>query len=107
MTDKEKLLQVLDACDTESISDILHYYFELYVDRTDIRDIYDLSSVIDRYLGYKINRLGEMQFVANERARYIKRYLEGRMWPTEELAKKYLQPQIDNAQAIIDACNIY
>ena len=43
-------------------------------------------------------------FVANERAVYLKSYLSGSMWPTEELVKEHLQPQIDNAQAIIDAC---
>ena len=53
---------------------------------------------------WKIDELVSLKYVAEERAGYIKKYLEGKMWPTEELAREYLQPQIDNAQAIIDAC---
>jgi len=105
MTDREKLLRLLNECRIESIEEILNCFLVLYGDDIDIRDIYGLVKIVGSHLEDKVDKLGRARFVANERAGYIKKYLEGKMWPNEELAKQYLQPQIDNAQAIIDACN--
>ena len=105
MSDNEKLIVILNEFQCKSIDDILNRFLEVYGDDIDIRDIYALSKVVNRHLETKINAYDRLKFVANERARYIKMYLEGKMWPTEELAKAYLQPQIDNIHAIIDACD--
>ena len=106
MTDREKLLGILDVYrHTDSISGILNCFLDLYGEDINIRTISRMSKELNSYLDYRINNLERARFVANERAGYIKKYLEGKMWPTEELARQYLQPQIDNAQAIIDACN--
>ena len=105
MTDREKLLRILDVYKhTDSVSAILHCFLDLYGEDINIKTISGMSKELNNYLNYRIDRLERLRFVANERAEFIKRYLEGKMWANEELAKQYVQPQIDNAQAIIDAC---
>lgn len=105
MTDREKLLFMLDVYkNVDSIGGILNCFLDLYGDDISIRTISRMSKELNGYLDYRINNLERARFIANERAGYIKKYLEGKMWPNEELARQYLQPQIDNAQAIIDAC---
>ena len=107
MTDRERLLGLINGCNEfgmDSIENILKYFLDVYHNNISIKTIYSLIKSLNVHLEDKINNLERTRFVANERARYIKHYLEGKMWPTEELAKQYLQPQIDNAQAIIDAC---
>lgn len=108
MTDKEKLRGMLsiDCYGMDTIEAILICFLEAYGDSISIRRIYDLMETLTSYLGYRIDNLESARFVANERARYIKNYLEGKTWLTEEAARKNLQPQIDNAQAIIDACKL-
>ena len=106
MTDKEKLLEILKMINGESIEDIFKCYLYYYRRDFSIRRIKDFIDMLNQnYLYEKIEELETLRFVANERAGYIKRYLDGSMWKDEKTAKKYLQPQIDNAQAIIDACN--
>lgn len=104
MTDKERLKNILDITPGDYIDEILSVY--LFYHRNDLS-----FETIDKMYGqlcelrdWKIDELVSLKYVAEERAGYIKKYLEGKMWPTEELAREYLQPQIDNAQAIIDAC---
>ena len=105
MTDREKLLGLLENYRMDSIETILNCFLNVYGDDIDIRRMHGLMKTVDQYLEYKVDQFSKARFVANERAGYIKKYLEGKMWPNEELARQYLQPQIDNAQAIIDACN--
>ena len=104
MTDREKLLHLLDVYKMDSIGTILHCFLDVYGDDINIRTIHSMANDLNDYIGYRVDKLETARFVANERAGYIKKYLEGKMWPTEELARQYLQPQIDNAQDIIDAC---
>ena len=105
MTDREKLLGLLENYRMDSIEAILNCFLNVYGDDIDIRRMHGLMKTVDQHLEYKVDQLSKARFVANERAGYIKKYLDGKMWPNEELARQYLQPQIDNAQAIIDACN--
>lgn len=104
MTDREKLLHLLDVYKMDSISAILNCFLDAYGDDINIRTIHRMAENLNDYIGYRVDKLESARFVANERAGYIKKYLEGKMWKDEETAKKYLQPQIENAQAIIDAC---
>ena len=105
MTDKEKLLEILKMTNNEPIEDILQCYLFYYSKDFSITRIKDFIDMLNhKYLYDKISELERARFVANERATWIQKYLKGEMWPNEEIAKLYLQPQIDNAQAIIDAC---
>lgn len=56
------------------------------------------------YLRPRILKDGQAKFVANERAGYLKRYLEGKMYASKEVAEQYVDCQIENADAIIQAC---
>lgn len=105
MTDKERLQRVLDVAIRGNIEEILDIFLYTYGNSLSIETVNDLYEQISRIRDSKIADLVTLRFVANERARYIKSYLEGKMWPDEETAKRYLQPQIDNAQAILDACD--
>ena len=104
MTDREKLLHILKTYKMDSIREILNFYLEAYYHDISARQISDLMNDLNRYLAYKVIDLEQVRFVANERAMYLKSYLNGDMWLTEEAARENIQPQIDNAQAIIDAC---
>lgn len=106
MTDKEKMRSILDTAGMSagSIESIFHTFLCLYGSSLSIETVNDLYEQISRLRDDKINELVTLKYVAKERAGCLKRYLEGKTWPTEELARQYLQPQINNAQAILDAC---
>lgn len=106
MTDKEKMLRILEYSDNLTFEEIINMFFSLYSkDFSILRMTNFIDSFNKNHFYPKIAKYSELQFVANERAAYLKNYLEGKMWKDEETAKKYLQPQIDNAHAIIDVCN--
>lgn len=105
MTDKEKLLGLLNGCNQiDSLESILNYYLHIYYDDISATQICNLITSLNDCLADKVAELNQMKFVAKERATYLKSYLSGNMWLTEEAAKENIQPQIDNAQAIIDIC---
>lgn len=105
MTDRERLLKLFDIYKMDSIEAILNCFLDVYKDDISARRIHGLIRDLNNHLGYKIENLEQIKFIANERATYLKKYLDGSMWKDEESAKENLQPQIDNAQAIIDICN--
>ena len=105
MTDREKLLNVLKTYQLDSMRAILNCYLEVYYKDISATKLYNLIHDLNCCLSHKIEELEATKFVARERATYLKSYLNGDMWLTEEAAKENIQPQIDNAQAIIDACN--
>ena len=104
MTDKERLQFVLDNCPSVNIEAIFQCFLDNFDRVLSIRTINELHKQIGYCLDRKIDKLDQARFVANERATYLRRYLDGSMWKDEETAKKYVQPQIENAQAIIDMC---
>ena len=104
MTDRERLQLILDNTSSKNIETIFQCFLDNFEDDLSIRTINELHKKIGFSLNHKIEKLDQARFVANERATYLKRYLDGSMWKGEEIAKKYLQPQIENAQAIIDVC---
>lgn len=104
MTDREKLLHLLNTYKMDSMKAILNCYFSTYYNDYSAEQIHGFIKDLNIYLGYKVEELDKARFVAYERATYLKSYLSGNMWSTEEAAKENVQPQIDNAQSIIDAC---
>lgn len=102
MTDKERLLRLIKAlpenCTFEEI-------VEAYIINFSASRLNKLVIKIQNIIDYEIRILESTKSVAMERAIYLKQYLSGDMWPTEEIAKNHVQPQINNAQAIIDACD--
>lgn len=104
MTDKERLQYILNNTQSEDIESILNFFLAAYEHRMSLRVINELHNSITASLNRKIEKASQALFVANERASYLKRYLDGSMWKDEEAARENLQPQIENAQAIIDEC---
>lgn len=104
MTDGERLVNLINGCKLDSMKEILNLYFVTYYKDYSARQIHELVKDLNMFLEWKVRELDEARFVAYERATYLKKYLSGDMWLTEEAAKANLQPQIDNAQAIIDVC---
>lgn len=105
MTDKERLLGILELCDEEDIVTIIIQYLDIYWERLENYKLMELITYINSIVRIKLENFDILKNVAKERAFYLKTYLEGNMWETEENAKKNVQPQIDNAQRIIDVCN--
>lgn len=109
MTDKELLLDILSRhytnIDDVSIESIIYCFLnERGKDFSALR--------LNRWIQELNNMLYTKQINAEraigvtlERATYIKRYLEGNMYTSEEAAKAHVDVQIANAQAIIDAVN--
>lgn len=104
MTDKQRLQTILNNTKYDDIEQILELFLISFQDKLSLGTINELHNLITSSLNRKVEKASQAMFVANERAGYLKRYLDGSMWKDEETAKEYLQPQIDNAQAIIDAC---
>jgi hypothetical protein len=106
MTDREKLLYFLVANgSTTSITDIFRQFLSRYGDDLSLSTVNTLSKQIGELLDYKVTAASNALYVAKEHGGYLRKYLDGSMWGDEELAKKHREPQIENAQAIIDACN--
>lgn len=105
MTDKEKLEQILKHHNNSSIEDIFMCYLRCYPeDFTAMRMKDFIDSLNQKHLYPMIENFSEMRDIADEKATYLKSYLEGKMWKDEESAKRNLEPQLRNVQAIIDEC---
>lgn len=104
MTDRERLQLIIDNTQVDHIEVILSLFLNRFEDDLSIDTINSLHNEICFVLDKKIKKTKQALFVANERAGYLKRYLDGSMWKDEKIAKENLQPQIENAQAIIDEC---
>lgn len=104
MTDKERLQFILDNYSVQSIEEILQRFLSSFEDDLSIITINELHKQTGCFLTHKVKKLELLKRIAYERASHLKSYLDGTMWNDEELAKRNVQPQINNAQAIISAC---
>ena len=96
---------LINNCGIDTIDGLLIAYLNTYRKDFSTTRLFKLIEDLNSYLGYRIGCLETVKYIANERATYLKNYLSGDMWLTEEEVKENIQPQIDIAQAIIDACN--
>lgn len=103
MTDREKIQFILDNSSYQSIEEIFQCFLNTFGNDLSIKTVNELHKQINNCLERKIYSFDRAKSIAIERATYLKIYLEGKMWKDEESAKKNVQPQIENAQAIIDA----
>ena len=104
MTTREMLEHILNICDSDNIETIFSLFLDRFQDNLSINTINSLRKEICFTLDNKIENLERARCISKENAWFIKTYLEGNMWKDEESAKANLQPQIENAQAIIDVC---
>ena len=104
MTDKEKLQSILNRYDGSFEEFLFFYMNENFKDFSASRIHNLIQTLNEDYLDEKIGQLEHIKYVAAERALYLKTYLEGNMYTTKETAIKHIPVQIENAQAIINAC---
>lgn len=108
MTVKEKMLNIIENYGVSSVEDFLFVYMDVYYKEFGAARINSLIASLTKYNGELINALEVIKGIASERAYYLKTYLEGKMYTTDEAAVKHLPVQIENADAIIGACkNLY
>lgn len=103
MEEREMLEEVLNFCSSKSITTIFQDFLNTYEEKLSFYTIKTLHKMINNSLEHRLEKAERALYVANERADYLKKYLDGSMWKDEELAKLRVQPQIENAQAILDA----
>ena len=105
MTEKQRLLNILSRFgDDISVESVIYTFLrEADKDYSDLR--------LNRFIIGLTEILYEKQLqcervtrVSLERATYLKNYLDGKLYKDEETARKCVDIQIANAQAIIDVC---
>ena len=105
MTEKKRLLNILSRFgDNISVESVIYTFMrEADKDYSDLRlnrFIMGLTEILyDKQLSCE-----RASRVSLERAIYLKNYLDGTLYQDEETAKKHLDIQKQNAQAIIDIC---
>lgn len=103
MTDSEKLKAIADEGLT--FEQIVYRYMRIYNNEfNSIRINNMIKELNTSFLETKIEELELATRVSAERALYLKTYLEGNMYTTEEAAKKHLPIQIGHTEEIIKQC---
>jgi hypothetical protein len=102
MTDKERLESLLHECG-DDFEDIVETFLERYLPNFPPSRLYDLEAIVRGFLRTKLRNYQKVADIAYERATYLKDYLQGKMFGTEESARQHVGCQINNTIAIIDA----
>lgn len=106
-SDSDKLLKLLERYKGSQVSfeEIMIHFMSLhYSEFPASRVNHIMTSLNTAFLMPKIGTMETAIAVANERASYLKKYLEGSMYTTEESARIHAPVQAKNAEAIIEAC---
>ena len=105
MTDKQKLLKVLNYFgDASTFEDIVGGYMSYYSGDFSASRICNFIQTLNRdSLLDEIAKLERVNRIAHERATYLKCYLEGKMYASEEVARECVGLQIENAKAILES----
>ena len=103
MTDKQKLLEWLEYCnDAMPLEDIINEYIIVHWKDFSARRLNEFSMKLNERMTSVIDRSEAANRVAYERATYLKCYLEGKMYESEEVARECVDIQIENAKAILE-----
>lgn len=104
MSDKQKLLEWLDFCDDAmSLEDIINEYIIVHWQDFSARRLSDFLMKLNERMTSTIDRSEAAVRIAHERATYLKCYLEGKMYENEDVAKRCVDIQIENAKAILES----
>ena len=104
MTDKQKLLKLLNYFgDASTFEDIVGGYMSYYSDDFSASRICSFIEWLNKSEFDKIVEIERANRIAHERATYLKCYLEGKMYESEEVARECVGLQIDNAKAILES----
>lgn len=105
MTDKEKLLKIIEISPDRFESIVMSYIQHNIKDFDAIR-IYNLINKMND--GVLCSMIAHLQFakqVSWERAMYLKTYLEGGMYTTKKAEIEALPLQIGHAEKIMEVCS--
>lgn len=104
MTDKQKLLELLKYfTDSVTFEDIVMIYMARYSEDFSASRICNFIERLNRSELDKIAEIEHATRIAHERATYLKCYLEGNMYESEEVARQCVDMQIENAKAILES----
>ena len=103
MTDKEKLLKIIEISSDNFESIVLNYIGHNIKDFDAIR-LFDLISGINQHLKSLIEHLEYANGIAWERALYLRIYLKGGMYTTKEAEAEALPIHIGHAEKIMEVC---
>lgn len=107
-TAKEKLQETLDSLNEyqEALSfiDIIQIHIDRNPEDFAAHEVWTVIRCLMYTLLVKVKRLEYISDIAEERAKYLKHYLEGKMYTSEEVAREALPLQIGNVQDILDEC---
>ena len=99
--DIERLLTIMQSNRGLDLHDAVLEFADKYYSQSDIialaNGLMDMAHV-------KTMEMENALYICYEKGIYLRDYLEGKTWATEEDAKKNLQPQIENAKMIVDVC---
>ena len=101
----EKILAIVERGGNSRVEEILYTYMNMYpkeFSATRINDI--IRRLQDQYLPMAISQLETSREISLERALYLEAFLEGKLYTSEEAARKHVPLQLENARAIIRAC---
>lgn len=104
-SDKEKLQEILNRTDGSFENIVLSYMIKNQQDFDTERTIEFIEKINKNMLKPLIERDARAVRVAKERAGYLKTYLEGNMYTTKEAEEINKPAQINNAKAILNACD--
>ena len=103
MTDKQKLLEWLSHCnDRMTFEDIVDSYIGSHEKEFSAYRLNKFALTLNEHLVRVLDHMEVATRVAHERATYLKCYLEGKMYESEEVAKQCVGLQIENAKAILE-----
>lgn len=99
--DIERLFTIMQSHRGLNLHDAVLEFADKYYSPSDIialaNGLMDMAHV-------KTMEMENALYVCYEKGIYLRDYLEGKTWATEEDARRNLQPQINNARIIVDVC---
>lgn len=107
-TPRDKLIETLNAMDERqhnlSFIAILIAHINRYPSDFDAGH---LLSIITRLQNVAMSKVADLELIADvaeERATYLNKYLEGTLYTSEEAAREHLPIQITHTQDILNTC---
>ena len=105
MTDKEKLLKIIEVSPNSFESIVFNYITHNIKDFDAIR-LHHLINELNQIMKPMIEHLVRAKDIAWERALYLKTYLKGGMYATKEAEIEALPIHIGHAEKIMKVCSM-
>lgn len=103
--DFDRFNNLLNSTNCDTFETIIAEYINRFGDTISADQCCQVIESLSKILYPKIARLNFVKRTAKEHATYIKKYLAGEMYTSEDAFIEYRDVQQRNAQTIIDVCN--